>query len=113
MAEQQEQQVRISINDRVEKATYANAYRTDATNDEVILDFGMNSSVQQVQDENDGGISGEIRFDVNDRIVMNYYTAKRLAITLGNLIHEHEENFGELKLNAADRLVNKDDASKG
>ena len=112
MAEQQGQQVRIKINDRVEKATYANAYRTDATNDEVVLDFGMNTSVQQVQGEGNGEVAGEIRFDVNDRIVMNYYTAKRLAITLGNLVREHEQNFGELKLNAADRMIKKEAEAK-
>ncbi|QQE11505.1 DUF3467 domain-containing protein [Planctomycetota bacterium] len=101
MAEGQKQ-VRIRINDRAEKATYVNAFRTETQADEFVLEVGMNTSVQNVQ--GDDQVDGEIRFDLENRLVMNPYTAKRLAITLGNYVRDHEEKFGELKLNAADRL---------
>ena len=45
----------------------------------------------------------EIIFKVNDRIIMNYYSAKRLAITLSQVIRRHEEQFGELELDVAKR----------
>ena len=104
MAEGQKQ-VRIRINDRAEKATYVNAFRTETQADEFVLEVGMNTSVQSVQ--GDDQVDGEIRFDLENRLVMNPYTAKRLAITLGNYVRDHEEKFGELKLNAADRLQKK------
>jgi hypothetical protein len=37
---------------------------------------------------------------------MNYYSAKRLAITLSQLIRRHEEQFGELELDVAKRRKN-------
>ena len=101
MAEVQKQ-VRIRINDRAKKATYVNAFRTETQTDELVLEVGMNTSVQSVQ--GDDQVDGEIRFDLENRLVMNPYTAKRLAITLGNYVRDYEEKFGELKLNAADRL---------
>ena len=34
---------------------------------------------------------------------MNYYTAKRMAMLLSNVVRQHEQRFGELKLNAGER----------
>jgi hypothetical protein len=34
---------------------------------------------------------------------MNYYSAKRLAITLSQLIRRHEEQFGELEMDVNKR----------
>ena len=36
-------------------------------------------------------------------MVMNYYSAKRLAITLSQLIRRHEDEFGELELDVSKR----------
>jgi hypothetical protein len=36
-------------------------------------------------------------------VILNYYTAKRLAITLSQLIRRHEEQLGELELDVAKR----------
>ena len=40
---------------------------------------------------------------LTDRVILNYYTAKRLAITLSQLIRRHEEQFGELELDVSKR----------
>ena len=48
----------------------------------------------------------EIIFKINERVVLNYYSAKRLAITLSQLIRRHEEQFGELELDVAKRRKN-------
>lgn len=97
-------QIRLRVNESELKTSYANAFRTNTTAEEVIVDFGMNivlPAPQQQQTE--GGPSGEILFKVNDRVVMNYYTTKRLALVLGQVVRRYEERFGELKLNAAER----------
>ncbi|MCK4601548.1 MAG: DUF3467 domain-containing protein, partial [Phycisphaerae bacterium] len=65
----------------------------------VMLDFGLNLLNPAAGQKN----QGEIVFRVNDRIVLNYYSAKRLAITLSQLIRQHEEQFGDLELDVAKR----------
>ncbi len=105
-------QVRLRVDERGLNTAYANAFRSNATAEEVIIDFGLNLVVQgpqqqqqQQQQQQEGQQQqAEILFQANNRIIMNYYSAKRLAITLGQLIRRHEEQFGELKLNASERV---------
>ncbi len=93
------QQVRVRIDERELTTGYANAFRTNATAEEVILDFGLNNVNQTSQQQE----TPEIIFRVEQRVIMNYYSAKRLAITLSQLIRRHEEQFGELQLDVASR----------
>lgn len=107
-----QQQVRLRVDSRDMGTSYANAFRTHGTAEEVIIDFGLNMVVQapnqaETQDavgDSGAGSGNEILFKLNDRLVMNYYSAKRLAITLGQIIRRHEDQFGELKLNVSDRV---------
>ena len=94
-----QRQVRLRVDEREMSTSYANAFRTNGTAEEVLLDFGLNlvGPAQQKQDQ------PEIIFRVNDRVIMNYYSAKRLAITLSQLIRRHEEQFGELEMDVAKR----------
>ena len=101
-----QQQIRLRIDERNMKTSYANAFRTNGTAEEVILDFGLNLVGPPVQERNKEEIQAQIIFQVNDRIILNYYTAKRLAITLGQLIRRHEEQFGELELDVTKRRKN-------
>ena len=91
-------QVQLRIDEREMTSHYANAFRTNATAEEVMLDFGVNLP-------NPAAAQGkpEILFRISDRIVLNYYSAKRLAITLSQMIRRYEEQFGELELNVANR----------
>ena len=96
-----QQQVRLSIDERNLKTSYANAFRTNGTAEEVMLDFGLNLVGPPVQQ--DGKQMPQIVFQVNERVVMNYFSAKRLAITLSQLIRRHEEQCGEIELDVAKR----------
>ena len=101
-----QQQVRLRIDQRDMHTSYANAFRTNATAEEVIVDFGLNQLVsgQRQQGQSSGDEpAGEIVFQLSNRVIMNYYSAKRLVLTLGQLIRRYEDQFGELKLNVADR----------
>lgn len=97
------QQTRIAVDERNMRSGYANAFRTNGSAEEVMLDFGVNlvnpAAGQQSQ--------AEVVFQVNERVIMNYYSAKRLAITLSQLIRRHEEQFGELELDVAKRVQKK------
>jgi len=101
------QQVRLRIDQRDVHTCYANAFRTNATAEEVIVDFGLNQIVAAQQRAEaaaaEGDPSGEIVFQINNRVILNYYSAKRLVLTLGQLIRRYEDQFGELQLNVAER----------
>lgn len=97
-----QQQIRLRIDERTMTTTYSNAFRTNGTAEEVMLDFGINL----VNPPPPQG-QPEIVFQVNQRVVMNYYSAKRLAITLSQIIRRHEEQFGELVLDVNKRRPNR------
>ena len=97
------QQVRLRVDEREMDTNYANAFRTNATAEEVMLDFGLNLVGQATGP--DGKAQPEIIFKAGQRIVLNYYSAKRLAITLSQLIRRHEEQYGELELDVNKRRV--------
>ena len=99
-----QQQIRLRMDERNMTTSYANAFRTNGTAEEVMLDFGLNllnpASAQSAQQEKQ---QPEIIFQVNERVIMNYYSAKRLAITLSQLIRRHEDQFGELEMDMSKR----------
>ena len=101
----QGQQVRVQLDEREMSTSYANAFRTNATSEEVVVDFGLNLIVPANQQGGQGGAGAQggqgrsqLMLKFNDRIILNYKTAKRLAITLGQLVRAHEERFGEIQL---------------
>jgi len=103
-----QRQVRLRIDERNMRSSYANAFRTNGTAEEVMLDFGLNliSPAAQQQAAGQAGTQQqqpEIIFQVSDRVILNYYSAKRLAITLSQLIRRHEDQFGQLELDVAKR----------
>jgi hypothetical protein len=94
-----QRQIRIRMDERDMKTVYANAFRTNGTAEEVMLDFGINL-VNPTANQQE---TPEILFQVSQRVILNYYSAKRLAITLGQLIRRHEEQFGELEMDVNKR----------
>ena len=96
-----QQQIQLRIDERDMRTDYANAFRTNGTAEEVMLDFGINLAMPPAGEN----VSPQVLFKVNERIVMNYYSAKRLAITLSQLIRRHEEQFGVLELDVSKRAA--------
>jgi len=93
-----QQQVRLRIDERGMQTHYSNAFRTNGTAEEVMLDFGINLMTPTAEPQ-----QPEIVFQVSDRVVLNYFSAKRLAITLSQLVRRHEEQFGQLELDVNKR----------
>jgi hypothetical protein len=71
--------------------TYANAYRIHTTSEEVILDLGLN-----MPNPNAAPNSGELLFNVTNRVVMTYPNAKKLSASLAELVKRYESQFGEI-----------------
>ena len=113
--EQAEQQmgrkIRLRVNQQEMDSTYANSFRPVASTEELMLDFGINQTFP-INDAKEGDPSAEIVFKVSSRVIMNFYTAKRLAIALGQLVNNYEKEFGEIQLNAAERKVSKGSDAK-
>jgi hypothetical protein len=95
----EQQQVRVHIDERNLKTTFSNFFRSNGTAEEVILDFGINVFTPPAQANG----QPEISVQIGDRVVLGYFTAKKLALALGQLIHQYEEQFGELELDVAKR----------
>jgi hypothetical protein len=97
--DEQKQEIRLRIDERNLNTSYANAFRTDATADEVMLYFGLNLINPVAAQQG----NPEFIFQVNERIVMSYRMTKRLALALGQMIRRHEEQFGEIPLDRGPR----------
>jgi hypothetical protein len=92
----QQQATRVEIRDRDALCTYANFCRVTGTPEELIVDFGLNSQPYNVPTE---------PIDVKQRIVMNYYTAKRMLQALSMSVQRHEQAFGVLETDVQKRVV--------
>ena len=75
------------------QTTYANFLWVNATAEELVIDFGLTG--------NPGAKDGH---PVSQRVVMNYFTAKRLLMVLGVAVGQHEKDFGELEIDPQKRL---------
>ena len=95
MGENQQQdgrQIQLRIDESKMATTYANTIRTSTTQDEVVLDFGMNLPVPGPDNQ------PVLVFAVGSRVVLNWAGAKRLAISLGQVVRQFEERNGEINL---------------
>ncbi len=101
-----QQQVRLRIDERNMTTSYANAFRTNGSAEEVILDFGVNLFSPTPPQQGQQSVQGEVTQQINTRVVLTYYTAKRLALALGQMIRQYEEQFGSLELDVARRRKN-------
>ena len=87
--------VTVQIDDSKVMASYANFCRVTGTPEEVIIDFGLNP--QPI------GIPSQ-PITVSQRIVMNFYTAKRMLHALQLTIQRHEATFGVLETDIQKRV---------
>ena len=96
---QQEQaagQQRVEIDDSEIVASYANFCRVTGTPEELIIDFGLNSEPMGVPKE---------ALKINQRIITNYFTAKRMLHALQLSVQRHEAAFGALEVDVRKRLT--------
>lgn len=90
--DQQRQQIQMRIDESKMHSSYANTIRTSNTADEVVMDFGLNIPMQGPDQQM------VLNFAVGSRVIMNWAGAKRLAISLGQMIRQYEERNGEIAL---------------
>lgn len=89
------QKTTIRLDGSKMKSSYANACNVSSTREEVTMLFGTNQNWHT-------GLK-ELTIELSDRIIMNPYAAKRLAILLNNTIAEYEKVFGVIALDAPEK----------
>jgi hypothetical protein len=75
---------------------YTNFARVTGTPEELILDFGLSTALM-------GSPAAPVH--ISERLVMNYYTAKRLWAALGTALARQEAAFGFLETEIGKRVV--------
>jgi hypothetical protein len=75
---------------------YANFVKVGPAPEELVLDFGLNPNLPG---------SPIVPIKVSQRLVMNYYTAKRLWGALALSLQRHEQAFGVLETDVNKRVV--------
>ena len=94
--QQPQQMQRVEVTDKHAISLYANFCRVTGTPEELILDFGLNAQPFGVPTE---------PVDVKQRIVVNYFTAKRMLQALHMSVQRHEQAFGVLETDVQKRVV--------
>ncbi len=86
----------IQVHDKHVVASYVNFCRVSGTPEELILDFGLNSNAP--------GAAEPEAIATEQRVVLNYFTAKRLWQVLAMTVERHESTFGVIEVNVERRL---------
>jgi hypothetical protein len=90
----QGQQAEVVLNDKGAHAAYSNFARVTATPEELIIDFALNPNPF---------LAGKQEINVSQRLIMNFYTAKRLCSALAMTLQRHEQTFGNVELDVRRR----------
>lgn len=92
---QQQQQMQVQVKDDNASTGYANFCRVTGSPEELIVDFGLNPQPVGVPKD---------PIHVTQRVIMNFFTAKRLLAALQMSVQRHEAVFGVLETDIQKRL---------
>jgi hypothetical protein len=87
---QKEQQLKVRWDNTAMRSSYANVCNVAGTREEIVLLFGMNQSFNADQNE--------MTIQLNDRVVLSPFVAKRLAGLLDAVIRDYESKYGTLAI---------------
>jgi hypothetical protein len=94
-AQAQPQQAQIQVDDSKAVPMYTNFCRVTGTPEEMIIDVGLNP--QPV------GVS-TVPIAITQRIIVNYFTAKRMLHALMLTVQRHEATFGVIETDIQRRV---------
>jgi hypothetical protein len=87
------QRAQVQVEDSEAISLYANFCRVTGSPEELIIDFGLNPQPVGVPKD-----------PIKERIIVNYFTAKRLLAALSMSVQRHEAVFGVLETDIQKRL---------
>ncbi len=85
--DQHVQQRRIQLRDAGVSTHYASFFTVTAGQDAILLSFGNQLGAEAIQ--------------IEDKVVLSPRNAKRMAISLGQVIRRYEQQQGEIDINVA------------
>jgi hypothetical protein len=91
----QPQRVQVQIDDARALASYANFCRVTGTPEELIIDFGLNPQPVGIPTQ---------PIVITQRIITNFFTAKRMLHALQLTVQRHEATFGVLETDIQKRV---------
>ena len=91
-----QKQREVHVDEVTVNPTYSNFCRVASTPEELILDMGLNPHPHGTKD---------INIDIQQRIVMSHFTAKRLLSALSMAVQRHEQAFGLIELDVRKRVI--------
>jgi hypothetical protein len=89
------QQIQIQVDDSRALTAYANFFRVAGMPEELILDFGLNTQPVGVPNQ---------PIPITLRVILNFYTAKRILHALRLAIQRYETTFGVLETDIQKRV---------
>jgi hypothetical protein len=92
---QQPQMPHFSVDTSALSTAYANFCRVTGTPEELVLDFGLNTQMSPTPTE---------AIKLTHRLVVNFYTAKRLLGALHMAVQQHENVYGVLEVDVQKRV---------
>src|SRR5262249_19984947 len=90
-----QQQPQFSVDASGMSTHYANFCRVTGTPEELVLDFGLNTQMTPTPSE---------PIKITHRLVLNFYTAKRLLGALHMAVQQHESVYGVLEVDVQKRV---------
>lgn len=78
----------MKVNTANLKSTYCNTCNANSTREEVVLNFGVNQNWDRGQND--------LEINLEHRIILSPFAAKRLSQMLGKLVEEYEARYGVL-----------------
>lgn len=81
---------KVKWDDAKLKTSYANVCNVTSTREEVTLLFGTNQAWHAGQEE--------LTVELNERIILSPFAAKRLLLLLTNVVNQYEQRFGQLSI---------------
>ena len=91
----QPQRIQVQIDDAKALASYANFCRVTGTPEELIIDFGLNPQPIGIPTQ---------PIVITQRIITNFFTAKRMLHALQLTVQRHEATFGVLETDIQKRV---------
>ena len=96
-------QAEIVLIEKDAHIAYSNFARVTSTAEEVIIDFCLNPNPFH---------TGRQEIGVSQRLIMNFFTAKRLFSAMGMTLQRHEQTFGSIELDIRRRAQQAPPAGK-
>lgn len=81
----------VNWNDSEMETEFANVVNIQSTKDQVDIFFGTNKTWNLTE-------GNDVSIDLSNRIILTPLVAKRMHLSLGQLLEEHEKRHGKLEV---------------